>query len=363
MAFLKAVLASVMGCQLKMKASDETLSIFNRVRVKDSTRFALPGLFSKKYKGHGGATANSSSMISIQYEYDMLSGDAMDLRLTSGTENDQGDSKDKTHDIRENDLFIRDLGYATLTLMSLIISKGAYFLNRLNLQITAYYQDRPDEKLDFAKCLKKMKKHNLPYLAHDVLLGKKAKIPCRLVVYRADQATYDKRIKTAQKQAKSKGYQVSKEFKAKAWLTPYVTNASPEQIPTNKIKAVYGLRWQIELTFKVWKSQARIHQVKNMKIERFECEVIAKLIWLMAHMKVFHFLIKRGYEKWPEKTLSIWKYYDHAHSINSLVREIIGKPEKLLSLLEGLLDMAHDLFWLEKKKGKPMHYEAFLLLA
>lgn len=64
--FLKAVLASVMGCQLKMKAADEALSVFNRVRVKDSTRFALPDPFSKKYKGHGGATANSSSMISIQ---------------------------------------------------------------------------------------------------------------------------------------------------------------------------------------------------------------------------------------------------------------------------------------------------------
>jgi hypothetical protein len=225
-AFLQAVLASVMGCQLKMKASDDTLSVFNRVRVKDSTRFALPGLFSQKYKGHGGATANSSSMVSLQYEYDMLSGDAMDLRLTSGTKNDQGDSKNNTHDIRENDLFIRDLGYATLTFMSLVIGKGAYFLNRLHPQITAYHQGRPEEKvpvcrpLDFAKCLKKMKKHNLPYLAYEVLLGKKTKIPCRLVVYCADQATYDKRIKKAQKQAKSKGYQVTKEFKAKAWLTP-----------------------------------------------------------------------------------------------------------------------------------------------
>jgi len=168
--FLKAVLASVMGCQLKMKATDEALSVFNRVRVKDSTRFALPGSFSKKYKGHGGATANSSSMVSIQYEYDMLSGDAMDLRLTSGTKNDQGDSKNKTHDIRENDLFIRDLGYATLTFMSLIINKGAYFLNRLNPQMTAYHQNRPDEKVDFAKCRKKMKKHNLPYLTYEVLL-------------------------------------------------------------------------------------------------------------------------------------------------------------------------------------------------
>lgn len=292
----------------------------------------------------------------------MLSGNAMDLRLTSGTKNDQGDSKEQTHDIRENDLFIRDLGYATLTFMLLIIRKGAYFLNRLHPQVTAYYQDRPNEKVDFAKCLKKIKKHNLPYLAYEVLIGKKAKIPCRLVVYRADQTTYDKRIKATQKQAKSIGYQVTNEFKAKAWLTPYVTNTCSGQIPTEKIKAVYGLRWQIELTFKVWKSQARIHQVKEMKIERFECEVIAKLIWLMAHLKVFHFLIKKEGKKWPEKTLSIWKYYDHAFSINSLVREIICKPEKLLGLIQHLSDMANDLFWLEAKKGRSTHYEAFLLL-
>lgn len=361
-AFLTAVLASVMGCQLKMKASDGTLSVFNRIRVKDSTRFALPSRFSKKYTGYGGGIPNSSSMVSIQYEYDMLSGDAMDLRLTSGTKNDQGDSKNKTHDIRKNDLFIRDLGYATLTFMSLVISKGAYFLNRLNTQTAVYHQDRPDEKVDFTKGLKKMKKHDLPYLAYEVLLGEKTKLPCRLVLYRTDQNTYEKRIKAAEKHAKSKGLRVTKEFKAKSWLTPYVTNASPENIPSDKIKAVYGLRWQIELTFKVWKSQACIHQVKDMKIERFECEVIAKLIWLLTHLKVFYFLIKKGQEKWPEKSLSIWKYYDHAHSINSLVREIICKPEKLLGLLEGLLNMTNDLFWLEAKKGKPTHYEAILSL-
>ncbi|MGL1889542.1 MAG: hypothetical protein OCD76_23710 [Reichenbachiella sp.] len=42
-------------------------------------------------------------MISIQFEYDLLSGDAMDLRLTSGINNDQKDAKDNTHNIDQGD--------------------------------------------------------------------------------------------------------------------------------------------------------------------------------------------------------------------------------------------------------------------
>ncbi len=77
-------------------------------------------------------------MISIQYEYDLLSGQAMDLRLTSGTINDQRDAKDNTHDIVENDLFIRDLGYATIPYMKHIKSNKAFFLNRLSPQTKVY---------------------------------------------------------------------------------------------------------------------------------------------------------------------------------------------------------------------------------
>ena len=361
--FLEQVLALVLEDQFKKENPVDDLDIFNRVRIKDSTRFALPADFSEKYTGHGGATANSSSMISIQYEYDQISGNPLDLRLTSGTRNDQGDSKENTHDIQKNDLFLRDLGYATLTFMLQVVKAEGYFLNRLHTQLGAYHTENPDKKVDFAKCLKHMKKNKLPYLEYEVLLGKKAKIPCRLVIYRADKATYDKRIKQAKKQAKSGGYQVSKEFKTRAWLTSYVTNTNNEQIPAKKIKAIYGLRWQIELTFKVWKSQSKISQVKKMKLERFECQLIAKLIWFMFQMKKFTFLIRMGHDKWPEKTLSIWKYYKHANSIDYLTRNAIADPDKLFELLESLIEIAPHAFVLEKKKGKRSHYEALRSLA
>lgn len=359
-AFLKAVLSRLLTTQFQMGAKDQSLSSFERVRIKDSTRFALPTAYAETYKGHGGATHNSASMISIQYEYDLLSGNTMDLRLTTGVRNDQQDARENTHQINKNDLFIRDLGYTTMNYMEQIVDKGAYFLNRINPQVKAYHKSEHQEKVDFDKSLKKLKKHHLPYLEHEVTVGKKTQIPCRMVIYRVDQATYEKRIRKISKQAKSYGHKVSEAYKTRAWLSIYITNATKTMLPTAKIKSIYALRWQIELTFKVWKSQARIDKVKPMKIHRFECQLIAKLIWLLLHMKIGNYLTQIINDQIPDKTLSIWKYYKHAYRINFTIRKIITKPHQLNTMLANLIHLAKQLFLLEVKKGKQSHYELFL---
>ncbi len=56
----------------------------------------------------------------------------------------------------------------------------------------AYFASNPKEKVDFEKCRKKMEKHKLPYLEYKVIVGKKSKIPCRLIIYLVDKSTYDK---------------------------------------------------------------------------------------------------------------------------------------------------------------------------
>ena len=88
-----------MESQLNFTGKQGRLSFFNRVRIKDSTRFTLPAAYAQSYAGMGGAVLNNESMISIQYEYDLLSGSTLDLRLTTGTRNDQRDAKENTHDI------------------------------------------------------------------------------------------------------------------------------------------------------------------------------------------------------------------------------------------------------------------------
>lgn len=362
-AFMKSILGRLLENQLKSTTVEKSLSFFNRIRIKDSTRFTLPAAYAQAYQGLGGAVANSGSMISIQYEYDLLSSSTLDLRLTTGTRNDQLDSKENTHDIAENDLFIRDLGYSTLGYLSQIIKGKAFFLNRLSPQTTVYDTEKNNEAIDFLKCRKKIKKHNLPYLKYNVVIGKDAQLPCRLIIYPVDRDTYEKRVRQTTKQAKSCGHQVSENFKCKAHLTLYITNVPEDKLPASAITKTYGLRWQIELFFKIWKSQGNIDKVKEMKLHRFECQLIAKLVWLVVHWKIFCYLADHLNHTQKDKSCSVWKYYKHAFRINTLVRDIITKPDKLLILLLDLSNSALNQFNLEEKKWKIAHYKTLRTLA
>jgi hypothetical protein len=361
-AFLKAVLSKLLSQQFKVAKKDKSLCIFNRVRIKDSTRFILPDSYSKKYQGHGGNPGTSGSMISIQYEYDALSEQAMDLRLTCGRRSDHFDSKEHTHDIAKNDLFIRDLGYITLDFLLKIINAGAYFINRINPRTKVYHAEHPGEELDFVKCYKRIKKYKLDYLEYDVV-AVHAKVPCRIVLYPVRKAIYESRIRRTKKFAKSKGHKVSDAYKNKVRLAAYITNISRKHIVANKIKTIYRLRWQIELTFKIWKSQAKISQIKEIKMHRFECQLMSKLIWLLIHKRILNYLTRWVNTKHPDKTCSLWKYYKHAYRINHIVRKAIFNPNKLLQLLLNLMDLASTQFLLETKKRKISHYQALLTLA
>jgi hypothetical protein len=362
-AFMKSILSTLLENQLKSTVKEDRLSFFNRVRVKDSTRFTLPPSYASIYRGLGGVVANSASMISIQYEYDLLSSSTLDLRLTTGTRNDQLDAKENTHDIAENDLFIRDLGYSTLGYLRQIINGKAYFLNRLSPKTTAYDIAKNNEEIDFSKCQKKIKKYRLPYLEYNVVIGRDAQVPCRLIVYPVDRDTYEKRMRKTTKQAKGYGHQVSDDFKTKAQLTLYITNVSEDKLPAQVIKKTYSLRWQIELFFKIWKSQASIDRVKEMKLHRFECQLIAKLLWLIIHWKIFSYLLSHVNQNQKKTSCSIWKYYKHAFRINTVLRNIITQPNKLIALLHDLSYIAVNQFSLEEKSGKTAYYKTLTALA
>lgn len=360
--FLKSVLAELLKGEISAFEPTQDLSCFGRIRIKDSTRFALPKAYASVYKGYGGATPNSASMISIQYEYDLISANSLDLCWTSGTRNDQKDAKESTHDIRENDLFIRDLGYATLGYLKQIVQNKAYFLNRLSPQTTVFHADDPDRKLDFQACYRKMKKHNLPYLEYEVLIGKAKEIRSRLIIHLADEKSYQQRLRKTSKQAKSCGHKVSDAFKSRARLTFYITNADQKRLPLSVIKQVYSLRWQIELIFKIWKSQTKVNQIKEMKLHRFECQLLAQLIWLMLHWKIFKYVLCWVNQSSSNHTASAWKYYKYAYTLNTTLRQALNVPEELKRLLLALKRRAKPNFVLEKRSGKMSSLESLRML-
>jgi hypothetical protein len=350
--FLKSCLERLLEQKLQTKRNANILmGHFNRVRIKDATKFALPDAFSEKYKGYGGVLHNSSSMISIQYEYDLVSGQTMDLRLTQGIANDQSDSRDFTHDILENDLFLRDLGYCTLDFLSKVDSGKAYFVSRLAPKINIYASEKAKDPIDVKDYIEKLKKHGLEFMEVEVFLGKEARIPVRTLISLTDKATYEKRLRKTAKQARSTGNNVSAAFKTRSLLNIVVTNVPKKLLAAENIRKVYSLRWQIELIFKVWKSQITINEFTTKNIERFECQLYGKLIWIILNMQIFSWLQQRVYK--DKKALcSIWKYFKHVKNLMEQLIETLKSPRKMISFIDSLAEAAPKLLMLEKRKGK-----------
>jgi len=355
--FLKKIMTHLVEQHLSMKMNTNKEYRFTACRLKDSTRFGLPDSYSKVYKGHGGAT-NVQSMISIQYEFDLFTGNHLDLNLTSGCRNDQRDSNESIDSINEGELLIRDLGYTTSTYLSAVAAKQAYFLNRLPTQMNVYATNNDNKQIDFEKICKKLKRYNLPYMELDVLVGKNAQIPCRLVVSLCETKAATKRLKKTTKNTLSTRHKVSKETKIKSKLNMYITNAPIKMIATKDVYHIYSLRWQIELIFKAWKSLCNIDKIKKVKIHRFECNLLSGLIWAIANWKIFQIAnLWMTTHKTNPRTLSMWKYFRFVSNNHKRICNILYGNESMDEWLIYVLNMAPRKLFLENKKGREPHLQ------
>lgn len=66
----------------------------------------------------------------------------------------------------------------------------------------------------------------------------------------------------------------------------YITNGPKEKLPTSVIEALYKVRWQIELSFKLAKSKACLDETESENPHRVMCEFYAKLIALILLTRI-----------------------------------------------------------------------------
>lgn len=359
--FLKFQLEKEMSHKLNLSTLHSLSTPFSSIRIKDSTKWNLPDNCSDKYKGHGGCRANGNAMISLQFDYDLLGGNIIDLSLTSGTRNDQRDSKEVKDNIGTDELLIRDLGYATIGYMKNIQDKQAYFLNKMSLQF-AVYDPKKEKELDFRDIQRKMKKNNLQQIEQNVLIGSNERFPCRMIVTTVPQEVYKARIESAEKNAKKRGYQLTAAYKSRAALNIFLTNTPAKWLPASSVMDIYRIRWQVELMFKVWKSLANVNVIRKMKMIRFEAQLIAKLIWVLTNWKIFFAINHWVYHQNEEQMCSIWKFYKQVIRTALQLRDILWEGADLETWLIKLFAKAQRNLLIEKKKDKKAFYDHFSLL-
>jgi hypothetical protein len=138
-AFVKAVLSELLSEQFAKLYSGKLLPVFSRIRIKDSTKFMVPAALEANYKGCGGDEhSRSKAGVSIQYEYDLQSGEVTDLTITSGDRNDRTDAGETAENMEKGDLIIRDSGYFSTPVLKRCTEKEAFFLSRSDSTTNVY---------------------------------------------------------------------------------------------------------------------------------------------------------------------------------------------------------------------------------
>jgi hypothetical protein len=276
--YLKEVFGIAMSENLASAGSDishSLLSPFERVFVQDSTIVNLNEKLAGEFRGSGGSASASSLKIDMVYE---LKQDVIqNIEISGGNIPDQQHAEKIAEILQKDDLIIRDLGYFTLNSLKKIGKENAFFLSRLLKGANIYLSPEKDaEPLNLPKYLNKKFK-TLPVCDINVYLGKEEKLPCRLVACRLDDVTAAERCRNARKKARKKGRQPTKEYLGWLKFGFFVTNAPEEMLKAEDVPTLYRVRWQIELTFKNWKSLLSINILKGTRRERIECFLYGRL--------------------------------------------------------------------------------------
>jgi hypothetical protein len=142
-----------------------------------------------------------------------------------------------------------------------------------------------------------------------------------------------------------------------------ITNISQEDLPADKAYLLYKVRWQIELTFKNWKSCYGIDKIHGVNYKRFMCFMYAKLTLMLINNQLINLLEPLYYKRYNKllsknkctKTMII--YY------NKLREAMFQGGQKIKDYIQEMSDKLSKKHWLEKRKHRINYIDLFELFS
>jgi hypothetical protein len=163
-------------------------------------------------------------------------------------------------------------------------------------------------------------------------------MPVRLIIEKVPKKVADEKRRKLKLLSKFKEKFISEKRLELCDVNTYITNASTSKISTQNIRAFYGIRWQIEILFKAWKSVFNIDKFNKMKVERFECNTYGTLLLIALTTQLYGYFKNEIYTKY-KKEISTLKFF----------KLMKNKIELLCKALKGKIDQSHELIFFLKK--------------
>jgi hypothetical protein len=254
------------------------LQRFNGVYIQDGTTIVLPDDLATLWQGCGGSTvAGTSAALKAQVQFNLSDGQLTHLDLQAGRASDRT-APMQTTPLPPGALRMADLGYFSIPVLAVYDQQGVFWLTRY--QATLLLFDPAGHSLDLLRLLPTVAQTHLDCTVQ--VTGQK--LTCRLVAVRVPLQVAEERRRKLRAEARRDGHTPSARQLALCDWVIFLTNVPPERLSVAEVLVLARARWQIELLFKLWKSNGRVDESRSAKPYRILCEVYAKLlIMLLQH--------------------------------------------------------------------------------
>jgi len=292
---LQEVLEAALGAVVQASEGvTPLLARFTGVYLFDSTVIALPDVLASLWKGCGGRVEQgSAAALKVQVVLDLVRGRLQGV-LQAGRAQDRN-APTQSWELPKGALKIADLGYFSVKVLAWLHQHGVYFVSRVQVGTHLAFDN---EFLDLVVIGRLLRAQQLVCVDVPIRLGAAMKLPCRLLAVRVPQQVAEERRRRLHFQAARKWQPVSQARLQLADWNLYVTNGAVEALSLDEALVLLRARWQIELLFKLWKSQGEVDTWRSEQQWRVLCEVYAKLLALVVQHWLF--------------LVSCWRYADRS---------------------------------------------------
>ncbi len=324
------------------------LERFTAVYLQDSSTIVLPDALAAVWQGCGGRQPEHTlAAVKLQVRVDLRTGRLEGPQLQDGRASDHAPALPTS--LVPGSLRLADLGYWSLEDLQTLDHQGVFWLSRLQAATAVY--DAQGQRRDVVTWLET---HGGDSVEMPIRLGATHQLPARLLAVRVPQEVADQRRRRLRAEARRKGKTVSATRLALAAWTILVTNVPPDRLSIQEALVLARTRWQIELLFKLWKSQGRVDESRSSKPWRVVCEVYAKLL----AMVVQHWLFLVSCWAYPDRSLSKAAQTVRKHALH--VASAFQEPTQLTRALTTIQRCLQAGCRMNRRRKQPNTYQLLL---
>lgn len=269
------------------------LQRFTAVIMEDSSVILLPDELAAEWPGCGGSAGTSGAALKLGVRYHLDNGQCDGPRLAPGRVHDRVLAAAHPP-LPPGSLYLVDLGYFSLERFASLQREEVYVLSRALASMTVL--DDQDRSWDLPTFLERQGTNRIDV---SVRCGQKVQLRARLLAIRVPEAVANERRRKLHAEAKREGRTPSQRTLALAGWTVLLTTAPDELLSLEDALVLARARWQIELLWKLWKSDGGVRTVQSAKPETQLSLVCAKLLGMVVQHWV---LLATGW-RYPDQSL------------------------------------------------------------